>query len=65
MPAGRALGWIDRGRPIADALLERFGLPVAAPGLDPDALLDAMGRDKKNQGGRIRFVLPRESARSS
>ena len=41
------------------SLLRRFGLPISAPGLDPDALLDAMGRDKKNQGGNIRFVLPR------
>ena len=58
------LGWIG---PDATArlvaLLERFGLPVAAPGLDPDALLDAMGRDKKNRGGRIRFVLPRAIGR--
>ncbi len=54
------LGWIDEpalSRLVA--LLERLGLPTSAPGLDPDALLDAMGRDKKNRGGRIRFVLPR------
>ena len=31
---------------------------MAAPGLDGAALLTAMTRDKKNQGGRIRFVLP-------
>ena len=54
------LGWIapdltDR----LTALLERFGLPTTATGLDPDALRDAMGRDKKNRDGRIRFVLPR------
>jgi 3-dehydroquinate synthase len=41
------------------ALLERFGLPTAAPGLDAGALLDAMGRDKKNHCGKTRFVLPR------
>ena len=40
-------------------LLERFGLPTTAHGLDPDALLDAMSRDKKNQKGKTRFVLPR------
>lgn len=40
-------------------LLDRFGLPTSLSGLDPDALLEAMGRDKKNQGGRIRLVLPR------
>ena len=54
------LGWIGTDATARlVALLERFGLPVAAPGLDPDELLDAMGRDKKNRGGRIRFVLPR------
>jgi 3-dehydroquinate synthase len=54
------LGWIGP-ETVARlvGLLERFGLPTAAPGLDPDALIDAMGRDKKNRGGRIRFVLPR------
>ena len=40
-------------------LLERFGLPTAAPGLDPRSLLDAMARDKKNRDGRVRFVLPK------
>ena len=40
-------------------LLDRLGLPTSAPGLEPGRLLDAMGRDKKNRGGRIRFVLPR------
>ena len=58
------LGWIDAGvtRRI-EALLGRFGLPVDAAGLDPDALVQAMGRDKKNRGGKIRFVLPREIGR--
>ncbi len=58
------LGWIGpdvTGRLVA--LLGRFGLPVAAPGLDLDALFYAMGRDKKNRGGRIRFVLPRSIGR--
>jgi 3-dehydroquinate synthase len=56
----RRLGWVDVDvveRIIA--LLARFGLPTTAPGLDPDRLIEAMGRDKKNQGGRLRFVLPR------
>jgi 3-dehydroquinate synthase len=54
------LGWIG-----ADAanrlirLLERFGLPTSAPGLDAGKLVAAMSRDKKNRGGTIRFVLPR------
>jgi 3-dehydroquinate synthase len=54
------LGWV--GPAIGDrlvCLLERFGLPTKAPGLDPDRLIAAMSRDKKNQGGRLRFVLPR------
>jgi 3-dehydroquinate synthase len=41
------------------ALLERFGLPTAAPGLDPESLIDTMSRDKKSQKGKTRFVLPR------
>ena len=39
-------------------LLDRLGLPVAAPGLPVEPLLDAMTLDKKNEGGEIRFVLP-------
>ena len=40
-------------------LLKRFGLPTAPrPEWDPDALLSVMRRDKKNVGGRLRFVLP-------
>ena len=58
------LGWIDAS--ITDrlvALLRLFQLPVEAPGLDADALFFAMGRDKKNRGGQIRFVLPRAIGR--
>ena len=53
------LGWTapEVGERLV-ALLGRLGLPVAAPGLDPDRLVAAMSLDKKNQGGRIRFVLP-------
>jgi len=54
------LGWIEAS--VADrieSLVKRYGLPVDAPGLDPEALLEAMTRDKKNQKGSIRFVLPR------
>ena len=58
------LGWIDRSTTDRlTSLVGRFGLPIAAPGLDPEALRVAMGRDKKNQGGRTRFVLPREVGR--
>ena len=54
------IGWIDRSiTERLDALLGRLGLPNASPGLDPEALRDAMTLDKKNRGGRIRYVLPR------
>jgi 3-dehydroquinate synthase len=54
------LGWIGPG--VVDRLtrlLERLGLPVTAPGLDPERLLGAMRGDKKNRAGKVRFVLPR------
>jgi 3-dehydroquinate synthase len=54
------LGWISSEVVDRQArLLERFGLPVSAPGLDLLKLKHAMGRDKKNRLGKIRFVLPR------
>jgi 3-dehydroquinate synthase len=40
-----------------EALLRRAGLPVEPPALAPDAWLDAMGRDKKNEAGRITLIL--------
>ena len=54
------LGWIDgeMTRRVA-ALLEGFGLPTSSPELPADRLLEAMSRDKKNLGRRVRFVLPR------
>ncbi|MHB1555956.1 MAG: 3-dehydroquinate synthase [Isosphaeraceae bacterium] len=58
------MGWIGPevvGR--IERLLVRLGLPTAAPGLDAERLIDAMTRDKKNRGGRIRFVLPRAIGR--
>lgn len=39
-------------------LLSALGLPVAVAGLDVEALLAAMQRDKKVQHGDLRFVLP-------
>jgi 3-dehydroquinate synthase len=54
------LGWIDPE--FSDRLvrlLDRFGLATRAPGLDTDRLVEAMCRDKKNDRGRLRFVLPR------
>jgi 3-dehydroquinate synthase len=58
------LGWI--GPPVVErlvGLLERLRLPTRAQGLNPQRLLAAMGRDKKSQGGRVRFVLPRAIGR--
>lgn len=41
------------------ALLESLGLPVTLPvDFQVDDLLAAMGHDKKNRDGRIRFALP-------
>ena len=39
------------------ALIARAGLPVAAPALGFDRWLELMGRDKKVEGGALRFVL--------
>ena len=42
-------------------LLERYGLPVRlADSLQIEDLMQAMQRDKKNRGGRLRFVTLRE-----
>jgi 3-dehydroquinate synthase len=48
--------------PAADAdrlvaLLKRFELPVEPPKFPVDTWLEYMGRDKKNQGGRITLIL--------
>ena len=54
------LGWISPALTERVAgLLARFGLPTSIQGLDPNSLLEAMTRDKKNRDGRVRFVLPR------
>ncbi len=39
-------------------LLESIGLPIQAEKCDPQAVLEAMRKDKKARGGSIRFVLP-------
>jgi shikimate kinase/3-dehydroquinate synthase len=39
------------------ALLSQHGLPLGAPGVDPDAVIELVGRDKKRRGGRVPFVL--------
>jgi 3-dehydroquinate synthase len=38
-------------------VLERAGLPVAAPDLGRERYLDLMGHDKKVEGGKLKFVV--------
>ena len=45
-------------------LLVRFQLPVAAPGLDPSALEQAMSLDKKTTGGAVKWVLLEDIGRT-
>ena len=40
------------------ALLERLGLPLEVPEIDPQQFVEAMQRDKKTERGQLRFVLP-------
>ena len=55
--AERGLVSSEQGARMSTVIRSLGALPsFAAP---PDALLQASGRDKKNQGGRRRFVLPR------
>jgi 3-dehydroquinate synthase len=42
------------------ALLAAYGLPTACPPYDPDAIWEAMHRDKKKRGKTLRWVLPRQ-----
>jgi 3-dehydroquinate synthase len=54
------LGWIDAAEVTRlERLLERAGLPVAAPAIGAGPALQLMGMDKKVIGGRIRLVLLR------
>ncbi len=40
-----------------NALIQRFGLPLRAPGVDPEAVLARMRLDKKVSGRTLRFIL--------
>jgi len=52
------LAGLEGGTAEATArLLARHGLPVTAPGLDPEAVLGAMRHDKKRTAGTHRMVL--------
>ena len=39
------------------SLIARFGLPSSYAGVSPDAILDAMSRDKKTSAGQVSWVL--------
>lgn len=41
-----------------EAVLSALGLPVRFPALSPDAVLSAISRDKKSEGGKVKMVLP-------
>lgn len=53
------LDWIERSQvERVRALLQRAGLPTAAPPqIEPERLLDLMALDKKVSGGNLRLVL--------
>ncbi|MDH5263490.1 MAG: 3-dehydroquinate synthase [Betaproteobacteria bacterium] len=52
------LGRLEQGdADRLEALVRRAGLPAEPPKLAVDAWLDAMGRDKKNEAGRITLIL--------
>ena len=55
---GEALGLID-GEVVQRQrwILERFGLPTSAAGVDPQRVLAAMSLDKKTEGGSVKWVL--------
>jgi 3-dehydroquinate synthase len=56
----RRLGWLsDQAVARVARLVAAAGLPVAAPMLDPQAMLRTMGMDKKVVAGRLRLVLLR------
>lgn len=46
------------------ALLERYGLPNAYEGVEPETAWEAMGRDKKAAAGRLSWVLLEEVGRA-
>ena len=49
--------WPEADFDRQNALLKRLGIPRDAASLEPAALLEQMGRDKKVRDGVIRFVL--------
>ena len=56
---GALLGTCDPSLAVHVAdVLQRLGLPTAAPPLDEDRLLAALSADKKRAAGKARFVVP-------
>jgi len=54
----RRLGYIDAAtQDRLTALVNAAGLPVTAPNLGADRWLELMQVDKKNEGGKIKFIL--------
>ena len=53
---GRAAG-ADRAR--SGGARPAGGLPARGPPVEAEAVWEAMGRDKKKQGRRLRWILPR------
>jgi shikimate kinase/3-dehydroquinate synthase len=47
----------DELRAEVGELLAARGLPLRCDGVDPDAVLALVERDKKRRGGRVPFVL--------
>ncbi len=57
----RRMGWLDKKScERIQRLVEKAGLPVAAPALGTDQWVELMQVDKKNVGGEIQFVLLRK-----
>jgi len=46
------------------ALLKRFGLPESYTGIEPEAILEAMSRDKKVSAGQVSWVFLEDVGRS-
>ncbi|HZR44313.1 MAG TPA: 3-dehydroquinate synthase, partial [Ktedonobacteraceae bacterium] len=54
-----ACGKLSRGEAIRQTrLLQELNLPIRCSGVDTDAILNTMQRDKKVRAGRMRWVLP-------
>jgi 3-dehydroquinate synthase len=54
----RRLGMIsERDLARLRALVERAGLPVAGPKLEPERMMEIMAVDKKVAQGKLRFVV--------